>query len=191
MNPKDALLHRMFGRPRGCLGRLGGRLLTGDDKREIAEWTLAELGVEPTDHVLEVGFGPGLGIQAAAAATPEGFVAGVDYSREMVELARKRNAEAIDAGHVNLRYGPADDLPYEDATFDAAFSINSMQVWPDPLAGLKELRRALKPYGRVALAFTPIAGQSEGEVRSLLGDAGFTEIRIRKGDVGICVLATP
>ncbi len=53
MNPKDLLLHWMFGRPRGFLGRLGGRLMTRNDKREIAEWAPAELGVEPTDHVLE------------------------------------------------------------------------------------------------------------------------------------------
>lgn len=129
------------------------------------ELALSELNVESTDHVLEVGYGPGLGIQAAAAATPEGFVAGVDYSREMVKLARKRNMSAIDAGHVDLQYGPADDLPYGDVTFDKVFSINSMQVWPDALAGLKELRRVLKPRGRIALAFTPIAGQSEDEVR--------------------------
>lgn len=185
MKPLEALLFRMFGRPRGVLGRLGGRLMTGDDKREMAEWVLSELDVGPSDCTLEVGFGPGLGIEVATAATSEGFVAGVDYSREMVKLARKRNAAAIDAGHVDLRYGSADNLPYEDSTFDSAFSINSMQVWPDAVAGLQEIRRVLKPRGRVGLGFTPIAGQSRHAVRSDFIEAGFTEIRVRERDIGI------
>lgn len=191
MNPIQAVLYRMFGRPRGTVGRIGGRLMTGAAKREMAKWVVSELDIEPTDRVLEVGYGPGIGIEVAIDATPEGSVAGVDYSREMVTMARKRNAAAIDAGDADLRYGAAADLPFGDATFDAVFSINSMQVWPDALAGLEELRRVLKPHGRVALAFTPIAGQSRDEARSLLGDAGFTEIRIREGDIGMCVLATP
>lgn len=191
MNPMDALLQRMFGRPSGLLGRLGGRLMTGDDKREMAEWALSELDVEPTDHVLEVGFGPGLGIEAATAVTPGGFVAGVDYSREMVEMARNRNTEAINAGHVDLRYGSVDDLPYEDAIFDVAFSVNSMQVWPEEIAGLEELRRVLKPGGRVALGFTPIANQSGSDVQPILREAGFRDVQVRERDVGICVIASP
>lgn len=185
----EALLYRMFGRPRGVLGRLGGHLMTGDDKREMVEWTLSELDSRPSDRILEVGFGPGLGIEAAADATSEGFVTGVDYSREMVELAQKRNAVAIDADHVDLRYGSVDNLPYENATFDSAFSINSMHVWPDIAVGLQEIRRVLKPRGRVVLGFTPIAGQSRRATRSALTEAGFTEIRIRERDIGTCVLA--
>lgn len=190
MKLTDALLFRMFGRPRGLLGRLGGRLMSGDDKHEMAEWALSETDVEPSDHVLEVGFGPGLGIEAAAAVTPEGFVSGVDYSREMVDLARKRNAAAIDSGHVDLQYGPAEDLPYGNGTFDVAFSINSMQVWPDAVAGLQEIRRVLKPRGRVALGFTPIAGQSRDDLRSLLSRARFDEIRVEEREMGICATTT-
>lgn len=184
MKLKDALLRRMFGRPRGLLGRVGGRLMTGRDKRAMAEWVLSELAVESTDHVLEVGFGPGIGIERAAAAASDGFVAGVDYSREMVEMARARNAAAIDAGRVDLRYGSADDLPFEDATFDGAFSINSMQLWPDAVAGLGEMRRVLKPGGRVALGFTPVAGQSPTEVRPLLTRAGFDDVEVEEGELG-------
>ncbi|QLG28871.1 methyltransferase domain-containing protein [Halorarum halophilum] len=190
MGLKEALLYRTFGRPRGLLGRLGGRLMTGRDKREMAEWVLSGLAVEPTDRVLEVGFGPGIGIQTAADAAPEGLVAGVDYSREMVEMARTRNAEAVDAGRVDLRYGPADDLPFDDAAFNAAFSINSMQVWPDAAAGLQEIRRVLHPGGRLALGFTPIAGQSSGELRPLLERAGFDDVRVEEGELGTRAFAT-
>lgn len=190
MKPIEALLFRMFGRPRGLLGRIGGRLMIGRDKREMGEWVLSELDVESTDHVLEVGFGPGIAIRLAADATPEGFVAGVDYSPEMVEMARKRNETAVDVGRVELRYGAVADLPYEDATFDKVISINSMQVWPDAAGGLREIRRVSKPDGRIALAFTPIAGQSRDELRPLLSNAGFDDIRIVERELGVCAIAT-
>ncbi|GAA0239046.1 class I SAM-dependent methyltransferase [Halobacterium noricense] len=163
--------------------------MTGKDKRAMAEWVLSELAVEPTDRILEVGFGPGLGIEVASAATSDGFVAGIDYSHEMVEMARKRNAAAVETGHVDLRYGSADEIPSEDAVFDTIFSINSMQVWPDAAAGLKEMRRVLKPGGRIAVAFTPIAGQSQDELRPLLTRVGFDDIRVEKQEIGICAIA--
>ena len=190
MNLMDALLYRMFGRPRGLLGRVGGRLMTGRSKHEMAEWVISELDIEPTDYVLEVGFGPGIAVQLAVATASEGFVAGVDYSRKMVTMARTRNQTALDADRIELRYGAAGDLPYEDKTFGKAFSINSMQVWPDAAAGLRELRRVLKPSGRLVLAFTPIAGQSREKLRPLLSHAGFKEIRVDERELGVCAIAT-
>ena len=179
----------MFGRPRGIAGRIGGRLMTGQDKRKMAEWVLSEVAIQPSDRILEVGFGPGLGIQAALAVATDGFVAGIDYSHEMVELARKRNAEAVETGRVNLRYGSAEDIPFENAVFDTVFSINSMQVWPDAAAGLREMRRVLKSSRQVALAFTPIADQSRDELQPLLSRVGFSDIQIGEREIGTCATA--
>jgi SAM-dependent methyltransferase len=83
------------------------------------------LDVKPSEEVLEVGFGPGLGIQLLANSARR--VAGVDCSREMVQQAKARNAEAIASGVVDLRDGSVEDLPFEDGTFDAVLAINSMQ----------------------------------------------------------------
>lgn len=179
----------MFGRPRGIAGRIGGQLMMGQDKRKMAEWVLSKVTIKPSDRILEVGFGPGLGIQAASAITTDGFVAGIDYSHEMVELARKQNAKAVETGRVNLRYGSAEDIPFENAVFDTVFSINSMQVWSDAVAGLWEMRRVLKSSGQVALAFTPIADQSRDELRPLLSQVGFSDIQIEKRKIGICATA--
>lgn len=183
----ETILYRMFGRPSGLLGRLGGRLLRG--KGEITEWTVSLLAVQPTDHVLEVGFGPGVGIELAAKATPDGFVAGIDYSRTMVEMARKRNATAIETGDVDLRYGPAADLPYADGSFEKVFSINSMQVWPDAVAGVRETHRVLKPGGTVAFTFTHISKQPRDELPTIFSNAGFDDINFHDHDDGFCVMA--
>jgi ubiquinone/menaquinone biosynthesis C-methylase UbiE len=85
-------------------------------------------------------------------------VAGIDPSQEMVEQARARNTDAIESGRVDLRRGSVETLPFDDATFDKALAVNSMQVWPDPSGGLREMRRVMKPGAKVALGFTPYSG---------------------------------
>ena len=80
----------------------------------------------------------------------------------MVEQATARNAEAIASGVVDLRHGSVEKLPFEDGTFDAVLAINSMQVWPDVTAGLREVKRVTRSGGRVALAFTPVFRPIQG-----------------------------
>ncbi|PMB41251.1 methyltransferase type 11, partial [Fischerella thermalis CCMEE 5205] len=155
----DSLLMQMFGRPKGILGRLGGFILART-KRDFTQWVIHLLEIQPDDKVLEVGFGPGVGIEILAAAVSTGYIAGVDYSKEMVEQARARNAKAIKAGSVQLQYGSVEKLPFADDTFDKALAINSMQVWTDAMVGLRSMRRVMKVGGFIALGFTPHSGQS-------------------------------
>ncbi len=185
----ETLLDRAFGRPSGILGKLGGKLMARM-KGTFVGWVVAELDLEPDDHVLEVGFGPGVGIERLAEAVPEGFVAGIDSSPEMVEQARKRNATAVHSGLVELRRGFANDVPSENDVFDAAITMNSMQVWPDPVVGLRELRRVVKPGGTVAVAFTHHAGQSKDELPELLAEPGFENVRIETRKDDFCAFAT-
>jgi ubiquinone/menaquinone biosynthesis C-methylase UbiE len=49
---------------------------------------------------------------------------------------------------VDLRQGSADGLPFDHDIFDAALAINSMQVWPDAMSGLREICRVIKPGGK-------------------------------------------
>jgi ubiquinone/menaquinone biosynthesis C-methylase UbiE len=67
----------------------------------------------------------------------------------MVEQACARNSIAIHNGCVDLRRGSVDSLPFDDNSFEKALAINSMQVWPDAAAGLQEIRRVMKPAGRL------------------------------------------
>jgi hypothetical protein len=85
------ILMRMFGRPEGVLGRLGGVIMASMN-RPFAAWVIGLLGVEPHDSVLEVGFGSGTGIELLAKSVSKGYIAGVDASREMTSQAKTRNA---------------------------------------------------------------------------------------------------
>jgi SAM-dependent methyltransferase len=83
-----------------------------------------------------------------------------------------------------------ESLPFQPDAFDKALAINSMQVWPDPVAGLQEIWRVLRPAGRLALGFTPNSGQAKDGLPDLLLAAGFAEVRLVEGEEGFCVLAT-
>jgi len=182
------LLMRAFGRPRGLLGRLGGHIMARLHQ-DCASWVIGLLDSQPSDKVLEVGFGSGLAIgHLASEARPATFVAGADISREMVEQASKRNAAAIASGRVELRQGSADRLPFGDATFDKAMAINSLQVWPDALSGLREIYRILQPGGRVAFGFTSHSGQTKDGLTELLATAGFVQAQLFERARDFCVL---
>ena len=119
------ILLRMFGRPQGALGRLGG-IIMARTNAECGAWVTELLEILPTESVLEVGFGPGIVIQRLSNLA--GHVAGIDPSREMVRQARARNADAIEGGRVDLRRGSVESLPFDSNTFDKAVAINSMQI---------------------------------------------------------------
>lgn len=185
-----SILLRMFGRPRGVLGRLGGMIMARSNAK-CAGWVIDLLDVQPNENVLEVGFGPGVAVEFLAnRLAPRGRVAGVDASQEMAAQATVRNAKAIARGRVDLWLGTAERLPFPDGTFDKALAINSMQVWPDPVAGLREIRRALRAGGRVALGFTPYSGQQKIGIAETLVAAGFANVQVVATDAGFCALAT-
>ncbi len=148
-------------------------------------WIISLLDIQHDDHILEVGFGPGMVIHSIAAIATEGFVAGVDASLLMVLQATKRNEEAIRDGRVQLLQGSALTLPFKDATFDKALSINSVHIWPDSFAGVKEMQRVLKSGGLIALALQPPFARADSKVRKigaelveLLDRAGFQQARL-------------
>lgn len=188
MSLTHRLLLRMFGRPSGVLGRLGGRIMARMNEA-CARWAIGVLDIGPNDAVLEVGFGSGVAVALLAARASKGHVAGIDVSREMVAQASARNRAAIDAGRVELRHGSALGLPFAAASFDKALAVNSMQLWPDVGKGLSELARVLKARGRVALAFTPHSGQQQARLAGALAAAGFVDATLVESEDGFCATA--
>jgi ubiquinone/menaquinone biosynthesis C-methylase UbiE len=183
------LLMRMFGRPKGMMGRLGGAIMARMN-RDAAAQVIELLNVRPDDKILEVGFGPGVAIQLLLQRLATGSVAGVDQSQEMVRQAAARNADALRNRRVDLRYGSAERLPFSDQTFDKALAINSMQAWPDARAGLREIWRVLKHHGIVAVGFTVNSGQPRQGVAESLAAAGFAQAQIVERSKLFCAIAT-
>ena len=109
----------------------------------------------------------------------------------MVEQARARNATAVQGGRVELRHGSVQSLPFNDNSFDKALAINSMQLWPNAVARLQEVRRVIKAGGgSIALGFTPHSGQPNKGLAEALSAAGFKQAHVVESDKGFCALAT-
>lgn len=187
MGAFEHVLMRTFGRPRGVLGRLGGIVMARTNP-SCASWVIALLQICGSDRILEVGFGPGVGIQLLAA-TPSVHVDGIDASQEMVQQATARNSVAIRRGRVDLGFGSVERLPFDDNTFDKVLSINSMQVWPDSRTALSEIRRVMKVGGTAALGFNSYSGQQSSGLSDELTAAGFVRARLVETDRAFCVLA--
>jgi ubiquinone/menaquinone biosynthesis C-methylase UbiE len=154
---------------------------------------LGLLALQPSDRVLEVGFGHGRTIRLAAAQVPQGLVAGVDVSREMVRMARRRCLDLSGKGLVELMVGDSRRLPYADTSFDKVLSVHTIYFWEEPIKDLSEMFRVLRPGGRLVLGFraksdngstidfpeTVYSFYSIDEVSTLLVSAGFEKIAIR------------
>jgi SAM-dependent methyltransferase len=124
-----------FGHPRGALGNVAGWVMAHrPSNRQRNRWVASLLDVQPTDRVLEIGFGPGLAIaDLSQRVGPAGRVYGIDHSDVMLRHATRRNADAIKAGRVTLTLGSVEHLPPAlDGPFDAILAVNSVGFWPAP-----------------------------------------------------------
>jgi SAM-dependent methyltransferase len=149
---KPQTLREQFGNPTGTWGWLIGQLMAMKNS-ERSHWVLARLEAEKQHRVLEIGFGSGIDVKRLLNVV--GFVAGVDISETMLNMARKRNAKALQAGRAELKLGHACELPFADGSFDRVMSINSVQFWDELDAGLCEVGRVLVPGGRAVIAIEP------------------------------------
>ncbi len=147
-------LDTQYRRPFGEVGQRIGAEMARDHLPENL-WTIAQLNPQPTDHILEIGFGPGVAVRELLKHVTAGLVAGVDFSETMVAAARQRNAGAIAAHRADLRYGEAIALPFATASFGKAFAIHSLYFWGDPCIALAELYRVLKPGGLLVITMLP------------------------------------
>jgi arsenite methyltransferase len=127
---------------------------TTPDVVEQRRTVLDLLAPRPGERVLDLGVGPGfLASEVAARVGPDGLVAGVDVSESMLAIARTR-VVAGPAAPVQLRIGSATDLPYEDQSFDAVVTTQVLEYVSDIPAALAEIRRMLRPGGRVLVLDT-------------------------------------
>ncbi|MGE0449510.1 MAG: class I SAM-dependent methyltransferase [Vicinamibacterales bacterium] len=109
-------------------------------------------GIVPGEQVLDVG--TGTGVVAITAARAGGRVKALDLTPALLEHARE-NARIARIETIEWTEGDAENLPYPDASFDVVLSQFGHMFAPRPDVVIGEMRRVLKPGGRVAFASWP------------------------------------
>jgi SAM-dependent methyltransferase len=174
--------------------------------RVFAPWAQVLLEIvppRPGDAVLDLATGPGtVARPAAQKAGPSGRVTGVDLSSAMLDIARSFAAEP-DSAPIEYIESPATAMPLKDASFDRAYCQQGLQHMSDPAAALAEVKRLLKPGGRLAVAIwqqSPFSlfrqvvsnlnipaegaqpstfGREPAELSAALQQAGFTNVEVQ------------
>jgi SAM-dependent methyltransferase len=116
-------------------------------RRKILAGFVEEICRQVTDRrprILDVGCGTGANL---LMLSKHGDAEGVDVSEDALEFCRERGLDKV-------RLGAAEQLPYEENTFDLVTAFDVVEHIDDDLAGLREMQRVLRPGGRVLL-FVP------------------------------------
>jgi ubiquinone/menaquinone biosynthesis C-methylase UbiE len=104
------------------------------------------LELRPTDHVLDVGSGDGF--WTARFATRCARIIGLEPDERMLGLAQT----LYQRSNVEYVRGSAESIPYPTSSFDKVVSVSCLEHFADPLQGLREMARVLKPGGRLAIS---------------------------------------
>jgi SAM-dependent methyltransferase len=158
---------------------------------------LAELALTADDYLLEVGCGGGALLRKALATGCR--AAAIDHSPDMVQLARRENADAIASGRLDVLEANAHALPFPDGTFTCAAMTGVLGFLQRPVVAISEMRRVLAVGGRAVilgsdpeLRGTPAAPEpmasrlrfyDDGELAALGRQAGFDHVEVVRRDL--------
>ncbi len=137
------------GNPAKPEGAAGTEMLhyMNEEHADLTEWGLQLLSYEEHDRILDIGCGGGATLKRLTNLAPGGSFVGVDYAEASVALSRETNADAVAAGKMEIVSGAVQALPFSDATFTKAVTVESFYFWEDPVGSLSEVRRVLKDGG--------------------------------------------
>jgi ubiquinone/menaquinone biosynthesis C-methylase UbiE len=117
-----------------------------------------QLSIRPSDRVLEIGCGHGVAATLVCQRLESGHLTAIDGSEKMIEAAKRRNAEQVEAGKAEFIVATLEELDLGDRRFDKIFAIRVglFHRDPDRARGLAE--RWLAPGGEVVSFFDAPAG---------------------------------
>jgi len=121
----------------------------GMDKR-WRRFAVKRVGAKPGMHILDVCCGTGqLSMELGNVVGSEGNVTGLDFSQNMLEVAKYSLIQSSNPGNIRFIQGNAMELPFPDQSFDGVTVGWGLRNLPDLREGIKEMVRTVKPGGKV------------------------------------------
>lgn len=118
-----------------------------------------QAAIRPRDRVLDIGSGTGVATcQVAEELGDGGSIIGIDLSPGLVEMARELTPRGLPIECLPLEYRvmDAENLEFEDDSFDVVINFSAIFHFPDPARAVAEMARVLKPGGRFVLSYTAV-----------------------------------
>ncbi|XP_070570120.1 uncharacterized methyltransferase YdaC-like [Ptychodera flava] len=204
------LLAQNLRKPTGFFGWVTAKFILARYNATVELQAVTLCDIQKDHYVLELGFGPGLGLQEAVKYLEpgKGKLVGVDFSSQMVRTTASKLESEIKSGLVDVLEGDVMSLPLEGDIFDRVYHCNCYYFWPDLLRGSKEIFRVMKSgglmvttmkHGRVVEAEKtgkiPEGSSDINRYTSALKMAGFVDVKEDRtiaadGEEILAILAT-
>jgi len=121
----------------------------GMDKR-WRRFAVKRVCAKPGMHILDVCCGTGqLSMELGKVVGPDGKVTGLDFSQNMLEVAKDSLSQSSNPGNIRFIQGNAMELPFPDDSFDGVTVGWGLRNLPDLRQGIREMLRTVKPGGKV------------------------------------------
>ncbi len=136
-------------------------------EKKLREKGLELLDVQKGEVVLEIGFGTGCSLVEIAKSVGEtGKVYGIDLTPEMVKLSKERLEKEGLEEKAELQEGNARKMSYRDNMFDAVYMASTLELFdtPDIAKVLREIKRVLKPTGRLGVVSIAKEGHEDSKI---------------------------
>ena len=180
-----------FAKPTGFFGKILAKGMARGHK-DFYKNTAKAMNLKHDDKFLEIGFGSGLFIKKYVSNVSK--IAGLDYSKDMVKLAKDFNKNLVESGKAEFKHGDATSIPWDDNEFSIVAAIETFFFWSEPERSLKDIFRVLMPGGRlvIEMAYNKDDGidhtklikkmnlklYSGEEMKRLLKESGFVDVVI-------------
>ena len=135
-----------FKKPSGPFGIFTSNLMIKGNRKNY-ETMLVSLNPQSQDKLLEIGYGPGIGIKMIAETCSGCTVDGIDFSQLMYKRAGKYNKRFIVEGRVSLRYGDFLRAPLTENHYDKIFCLNVIYFWEELNPPFNRVYSLLKENG--------------------------------------------
>jgi SAM-dependent methyltransferase len=137
---------RQLARPSGWVGKRWMAHMFNSANRTMLDAAVEAVDAKPGERIVDAGFGGGYALDRLRERVAPQRPVGVEIAVAMIEAGRARWGDTVE-----LHLSDVAAMPFPDGWCDGVLSVNTLYFWPDPLAALREIRRVLRPGGRLVL----------------------------------------